>query len=431
MASPRTPVRLCAALACVGLLGAGASAAVAAAPVPTTPASGAVVDSLRPVFTWTAATRALLRPPVARYELMIAGTPDRKVAEVPVGTLSASPTVDLADESAVQWFVRAVDQGGQAQVSRRVDISVSTRPGPPTIIAGPAGPTRVSAPSFSWSGDRTDSRWSLLTGAGAGVQEGTSGSAGGTAVLTPLADASYVFRVVQRNSRGAEGDAATRAFTVDTAAPAPLVLSAGQPAASPSTTPGFGWQAPEAGATVTWRVLASSGAPVQGPAQALGTVVTAPLAPGSYRFEARQTDGAGNEGPWSGVAFQVTGSGAVPRGGATAITLPARNARLLTPRKGTRLLKVRPTLRWTRGPAGTSVYNVQIFRVVGPGPQLRKVYSVFPRRRALTMPKVARLTPGACYVWRVWPFRGGKFTKTPLGVSNFCVLRRTPAPAGG
>lgn len=160
-------------------------------------------------------------------------------------------------------------------------------------------------------------------------------------------------------------------------------------------------------------------------------MVTAPLAPGSYRFEARQTDGAGNEGPWGGIAFQVTRLGAVPRGGATAITLPARNAGLLKPRKGTRLLKVRPTLRWARGPAGTSVYNLQIFRVVGPGPQLRKVYSVFPRRRALTMPSVARLTPGACYVWRVWPFRGGKFTTTPLGVSNFCVRRRTPAPAGG
>jgi hypothetical protein len=32
-----------------------------------------------------------------------------------------------------------------------------------------------------------------------------------------------------------------------------------------------------------------------------------------------------------------------------------------------------------------------------------------------------KILPGTCYVWRVWPFVGRRFTGSPLGVSNFCV----------
>lgn len=426
MALRRSSAPVGAALGIVGLLTIGSSGALAAAPGPTAPAAGSVVETVRPEFTWTAATRAPLRPPVARYEVVIAvaGTPDREIAEVPGGTLTAASTLDLPDESSLQWFVRAIDEGGAAQNSRRVGLSIVTRPAAPAIIAGPAGPTRLTTPALSWGGDRTDSRWTLLSSAGATVQEGTSASAGDTATMAPLADASYVFRVVQRNSRALEGEAATRSFTVDTTPPAALVPAV-QPTSSPTTTPRFTWQAAEPGATVTWRVLDAGDATVQGPGAAIDSVVVAPLAPRAYRFEARQTDGAGNEGPWGGTAFTVvSGASAGQPVAASPIVLPSRNARLLKPRIGTRLLAVRPTLRWARGPSRTSVYNLQIFRVVGPGPQLRKVYSVFPKRQHLRISRVARLTPGACYVWRVWPFLAGRFTKTPIGVSNFCVLRR-------
>ena len=34
------------------------------------------------------------------------------------------------------------------------------------------------------------------------------------------------------------------------------------------------------------------------------------------------------------------------------------------------------------------------------------------------------MQPGTCYVWRVWPFVGRRFTGKPLGVSNFCVASK-------
>ena len=48
------------------------------------------------------------------------------------------------------------------------------------------------------------------------------------------------------------------------------------------------------------------------------------------------------------------------------------------------------------------------------------------------------MQPGTCYVWRVWPFVGRRFTGKPLGVSNFCVASKKvlrqkaeARPAGG
>jgi len=84
-------------------------------------------------------------------------------------------------------------------------------------------------------------------------------------------------------------------------------------------------------------------------------------------------------------------------------------------------------LRWSRGPAGTKLYNIQIFRVVrkriGKAPVIRKVHSAFPRSRRYRVPK-AKMRPGACYVWRVWPYLGTRFTSQPLGISNFCIASR-------
>jgi hypothetical protein len=81
---------------------------------------------------------------------------------------------------------------------------------------------------------------------------------------------------------------------------------------------------------------------------------------------------------------------------------------------------VRPTLRWTSGPKGTRIYNVQVFRVAD-GAKLRKVLSAFPKRQRFIVPRRKSLARGACYVWRVWPFRGQRALPSPLGVSHFCV----------
>ena len=83
-------------------------------------------------------------------------------------------------------------------------------------------------------------------------------------------------------------------------------------------------------------------------------------------------------------------------------------------------------LGWQKGPRGTRLYNVQIFKVVkkraGKAPTVKKVYSGFPSKRQMRAPK-SKMQPGACYVWRVWPYTGTKFTPKPLGISNFCVAK--------
>ena len=83
-------------------------------------------------------------------------------------------------------------------------------------------------------------------------------------------------------------------------------------------------------------------------------------------------------------------------------------------------------LRWIKGPRRTKLYNVQLFRVIRKRPSLppvvRRSLLRFPRSTRLRLPKKATRA-GACYVWRVWPYTGKRFTKTPLGISNFCIAR--------
>jgi hypothetical protein len=55
------------------------------------------------------------------------------------------------------------------------------------------------------------------------------------------------------------------------------------------------------------------------------------------------------------------------------------------------------------------------------GERLRKVHSAFPAGTRYALPRHVVLVPGACYAWRVWPFRGDTYTPVPLGVSDFCV----------
>jgi hypothetical protein len=113
------------------------------------------------------------------------------------------------------------------------------------------------------------------------------------------------------------------------------------------------------------------------------------------------------------------------------VRLPSRNAARLRPGRAATVRILRPLLRWRKGPAGTAFYNVQLFRVrtapagraMASAVSLRKIRSAFPRAPRVRTPRLAR---GACYVWRVWPHRGGRYTPAPLGVSHFCVARARP-----
>lgn len=126
--------------------------------------------------------------------------------------------------------------------------------------------------------------------------------------------------------------------------------------------------------------------------------------------------------------------------GRTVARPPTENATRLRPRAGLRLRTLRPVLRWTRTPRGTTLVNVQVFRMRGR--TLTKIHSAFPRSRAYRLPG-GLLRPGGTYVWRVWPYRGRRgFTPKPLGVSWFrasgladllpaAARARMLAPTGG
>jgi len=326
----------------------------------------------------------------------------------------------------VTWYVRSYDVAGNSRNSTRRSFTIDpTVPPAPTIGEGPVGPTRVTAPTFAWSGAAAATfTWDLtLVGVDATrvVQKGT-GLASRVA-LGALADGDYVFRVTQLSGVGVVSEEATRNFEVDTTVPAPPAIT-GRPSDGAGA---FSWST-EPGASSRWTVT-SGGVAIAPAAETPSTSASVlGLAAGQYGFSVQQVDAAGNVSAPASELFSIATSAVaatptpvVVRG---AVILPHSNASKLHPRAGVTVRTRTPVLRWARGPAGTKLYNIQLFKAArgaaGRVTAVRKVLSAFPRRRAFTVP-AAKLSPGTCYVWRVWPYKGRGFTRTPLGVSNFCV----------
>jgi hypothetical protein len=227
------------------------------------------------------------------------------------------------------------------------------------------------------------------------------------------------------------------------AGPAPTITT-GPLGVTNDTTPTFSWSG--LGPEFQWEVLASfSTAPVQSGRGAATSATLAPLPEGEYVFSVSQFSAFGVESLTAERRFEVdtgapaaSGGGSRPpeppalgpiitRTGASTARLPRRNAARLRPKAGKVLPTRRPVLQWRGGPRGAQLYNVQIFRVVrkraSRTPAVSKVHSVFPRGHQYRVP-AKKMVPGACYVWRVWPYLGSRFTAQPLGVSNFCIASR-------
>lgn len=384
-----------------------------------------------PAFTWSRAGNDTSG--VERYEVWVEepGRAPRAIATVPhVGgrsefTARRTAATPLLTLQRITWYVRVYDLAGNFRnSSRRVFTIDPTVPPPPAITEGPVGPTRATAPTFSWTGSAgTTFRWDV-TAVGVEdtrvVQEGSGPATRATPAALP--DGDYVFRVVQLSGVGLASEEATRNFEVDTIAPAPPAIT-GRPG---STGGAFTW-ATEPGASSRW-VISAGGVPVAPAAETPTTSASVSgLAAGSYGFSVQQIDAAGNVSAPAAEAFTLAPPPVAPPTAArtNAVVLPSRNAARLSPKAGAVVRTRRPVLRWARGPAGTRLYNVQLFkaarRAKGRVVAVRKVASVFPRTRLYRV-RATLLAPGQCYVWRVWPYRSsGGFTKKPLGVSNFCV----------
>ncbi len=330
----------------------------------------------------------------------------------------------------------------------------------PPAISGSDDDAWNAPPSYVVTGDAVGESWQWNLRGPTPLRGGVSRSSPFEVRPEGLRDGAYVLQVRQDNRRGVRPptETAERRFVVDTVAPrAPELL--GPSSAAEGEPVAVAWAGVEARAVVTWSVVSATpagaeGTPVQGPVDTTApSVVLTGLPRGAYEVRATQRDRAGNVGPAARLPLTVTAAPpartpappadpAAPPSVApaaappvalppTTLRLPARNAARLRPGRAATVAGVRPVLRWTPGARGTTFYNVQLFRVrlAAPGrassstASLRKVASAFPRVSRMRAPRLAR---GACYVWRVWPYRGGRYTPRPLGVSHFCVAR---APA--
>ena len=196
------------------------------------------------------------------------------------------------------------------------------------------------------------------------------------------------------------------------------------------TTAVFTWQV-EPAAYSRWVLIDATGAAVAGTDSVVPRAELPALAEGAYTFQVQQIDSAGNVSGTTSEPFTVLAPlvpAPSPGGSAgtiAALQLPKQNASRLQPKAGKILPTLSPVLRWTRGPRGTTLYNLQIFRVAqvkkkGATPKVSKIYSSFPKGLQARAPK-AKLKAGTCYVWRVWPYTGQAFTPKPIGISNFCT----------
>lgn len=402
----------------------------ASQPAISSPSNGARVAG-EPTFTW-----ARITDPTSgnnRFEVYAhwAGVGDQLIASTP-GTATATKrnvrTAPLPEGTLITWFVKFFDNAGNFRVAAPRTFTILPTPpsGIATITGGPAGPTRVNTPTFTWTGDQPAFSWDV-TQAGAATTTQSGKGAARQVTLKALADGDYTFRVSQVTALNAEGPEVTQAFTVDTVRPAAPVITA-RPAAPTSVPAGFAWTT-EAGAYSRWQVVGAGGAVVKGPSDSVAAAVNVgALASGAYTFRVAQVDPAGNVSDTTSEAFTVQLPAGTPAGGAPAakrpvIALPKQNAGRLRPRAGRIIATLRPMFRWTKGPRGTTLYNLQIFQVTkreaGKAPTIVKVHTAFPRGTTYKLPRKVRA--GQCYVWRVWPYAGSSFTPKPLGISNFCV----------
>ncbi len=334
------------------------------------------------------------------------------------------PTVLPAGVSTT-WSVRTVDNAGNVGGNGQTRIFTinPNAPAPPTLTSGPEGLTNLASPTFSWTGDQPGFTWEVFAADNdAALQSGTGGATQATA--GPLADGDYTFRVAQVNPFGDEGAEAARSFTVDATPPAAPVITGRPPFPTSNPSPTFSWTM-EPGASARWQVLASGGSVVQGSDTPASSATVSPLANGAYVFRVVQIDAAGNASAATSDPFSITGVAAAPVKAASLTSLlPLQNAKRLRPKPGRTLATRTPVLQWKKGPKGTKLYNLQLFRVVRKRPNLppvvTKVYSAFPRGTQYRVPK-SKTRPGTCYIWRIWPYTGKKFTKKPLGISNFCI----------
>lgn len=432
-----------------------------APPTRATPVGpGSLTNVAQPPLTWRPAQDATSG--VARYVLVLDGEavdPDR-IERTGDGALRVRPAEPLAD-GAHEWSVRAVDVAGLVGPPSTASFAIDTTVPAAPRLTGPAGPVAERTPAVGWTSELASSQleWALVrtpAAAGAAPVRVAGGRTTARSLALPvLTDGDYRLEATQVNAAGTRSASAGLVFSVDTTAPAAPVVTARPLSTGADERPVFRWDG-EDGAVSQWQILDRDGDSVQGPTRTGdGEARPAALAPGVYVFQVRQFDAAGNRGALAEARFTVasaistsrddagapavdggtggggglapTGSAASPApaprprvitaGGTTVLRPATQNARRLRPSAGVGVPSLRPRLTWSGRPRGTTLLNVQVFRMRGRS--LTKVHSAFPRGASYRVPGGV-LKPGGTYVWRVWPYLGRRgFSERPLGISWF------------
>ena len=337
---------------------------------PFTPSPGAILTD-EPTYVWRNATDPTSGQARSEVWARWTGVSDQLIARVAAPAARSARnvrTTPLPIRTPIRWFVRYYDRAGNHSDSAARTFTIDPTPPSARRRSRPARRAHQLAraevhvegrrqPTFTWR----------LTADGADEPAQQGRGPAQSVALQQLPTATT--RSASRRSPPSAWRApeATRSFTVDTVAPAAPVVTLRPPAAV--TGPRRVRVDHRAGAFSRWAVFNPAGqqmrAPVDTPA-ARATIGA--LAAGGYTFHLQQIDAAGNASPPVDEAFSVGASAVRPAAKPRLTALPAQNAGRLRPRKGARLLTERPALRWKKGPRGTTLYNVQLFRAVGTRP---------------------------------------------------------------
>ena len=300
--------------------------------------------------------------------------------------------------------------------------------------AGAAAPRISGSDGDVWNAGSPTPTYTITTDARSGMEWRLDGgrwererAAVVVLAFRPISDGQHVLRVRddRRGSRDDDDDdddrEALRRFRVDTAPPRIEILEPRRGAVYAH------------GQSVAVRYSCSGAASCTGPVgdgQPLPTGV-----PGPASFAVRAVDDAGNAAtaqvdyavaqpppPPPPRPVQILPLAAAPPPRAALAGPRVRAAPLMSPSAGGRVTTLRPLLRWRRH-ARARLYNVQLFLLEDGA--ARKVLSAFPSGPRLRVP-AATLAFGRRYVWRVWPYVGGRYPRRPIGLSFFDVARPVP-----
>jgi uncharacterized delta-60 repeat protein len=208
---------------------------------------------------------------------------------------------DFIADVAIQPDGKLVATGGTTGQDWMSDVALARYHGdgvdtvaPPdtTIDTGPSGPTRGTAPQFTFSASKAGSTFAckLDTPAGAGNYASCSSPQAYTTTL----NGPYTFSVRATDAAGnTDPTPATRTFTVDTIAP-DTTITGGPTGQTKATTASFSFTA-DARSTFACRLDTPAGAGNYAPCSSPQTYTT--TVKGAYTFSVRATDPAGNTDP--------------------------------------------------------------------------------------------------------------------------------------